>query len=248
MSERNPGNRPDGGPDSPLVYIGSQLVNVDRIAEIALTPERVTVGFAGVPVSDPRARMVLSWQDAQLLLSALDKRQGRDGAWVALPGRLVNIDLAVDVWATQEQVTLISAQPSGRGGPLPRRWPRNEAAPLLAYFRSLAAQGQGLGAGSELGRWIAVGEHLINLDFVTQVRFGSQHVQILFAGLPRFSRSFAYGEATPLLDRLQRAGVLPIEGVRYDPDPGAEAEETSGDEAISLATSRPRRPRRRRWW
>jgi hypothetical protein len=220
VNERLPADKSAGAGSYPrLLYLNHQLVNLDGVAEIALTTEHVTLAFAFVPVAAPHARIMLSWPDAQPLFNALQQGQAHYPAWVALADRIVNLDLAVDVCVTAEEVTLVAAHANAWGGPLPRRWARQDAQPILAYFQQLRLQ-PAAPAAANRSSWAIVGEHLINLALVTQVRFRENQIQMAFAGIPRFARSFAYGEAAQLLERLQHLGVLPIEAVRRRPAGG----------------------------
>jgi hypothetical protein len=237
VNERLPADKPTGAGSYPrLLYLNHQLVNLDGVAEIALTTEHVTLAFAFVPVAAPHARIMLSWQEAQPLFSALQQGQAHYPAWVALTDRIVNLDLAVDVSMTSDEVTLVAAHANAWGGPLPRRWSRSDAQPILAYFHHLRLQPAVPADGANRSSWAAIGEHLINLALVTQVRFRENHIQMAFAGIPRFARSFAYGEAAPLLEHLQHLGVLPIEAVRRRP---------AGGDAQEQGRSKPPARRRR---
>lgn len=224
-----------------LVYVRQQVVNLDRIAEIAVKRGRVTLCFAFARLGEPGARLVLSPAEAEPLLIGL-RQLGPDlSAWVAIEDRLVNLDLVVDIWSTQDEMILVPALPDQSGGPLPRRFPRSAARSLLTYFEQNGGLSQERAAtpGTALPDWVTAGEHLVNLALVSDVRLGTQHIQVVFAGLPHFARSFSYGEARPLIERLQQMGALPIDAMhsatRQDPDGDAES---TGDEP---ATGRRRR-------
>jgi hypothetical protein len=138
---------------------------------------------------------------------------------VALADRLVNLDLVLDVGIAPDQITLISALPDHRGGPLPRRFPRPDMWPLLAYFEQAGVLAGNPGGAPEAGlQWVVAGTHLVNLALVSAIRFGAQEVQLGFAGLPQFARVFPYAEATQLIERLQQLGSLPIDTVPVEDD------------------------------
>src|SRR3712207_3762637 len=125
-----------GGRQPTLLYLKHQVVNLDRIAEISAKRGRVTLCLAFARIGEPGARLSLSPAEAEPLLAVLRQAVLRQAgmhlpAWVPVADRLVNLDLAVDVWIDREQVTLVSALPDQRGGPLPRIFPRAVAQPLL---------------------------------------------------------------------------------------------------------------------
>ena len=200
-----------------LLYLRHQVVNLERIAEISVKRGRgVTLCFAFARLGDPGARLLLPPPEAEALLLALKEARAELPAWVPVADRLINLDLAVDLWVTRDQVTLVPTLPDQRGGPLPRRFPRPVAQPLLAYFEQtnvLFMEGAEPLATDRPG-WVEAGEHLINLALVSGIRFTAQQVQLTFAGLPHFARSFPYAEATVLIERLQQLGALPIDAVR----------------------------------
>jgi hypothetical protein len=212
-----------------LVYVRQQVVNLDRIAEISVKRGRVTLCFAFARLGEPGARLVLSPAEAEPLLIGL-RQVGPDlSAWVAIEDRLVNLDLVVDIWSTQDEIILVPALPDQNGGPLPRSFPRLAARSLLSYFEQNGRLSQDRAAtpGPPLPAWITAGEHLVNLALVSGIRLGAQHIQVVFAGLPHFARSFSYGEARPLIERLQQMGALPIDAMHIatrqdsdgDPEP-----------------------------
>ena len=221
-THRDVGRRPT------LLYLRQQVINLDRIAEISVKRGRITLCFAFARLGEPGARLLLSPTEAEPLLTALQQARAELPGWVAVADRLVNLDLAVDVWGARDQVVLVLALPDQRGGPLPRRFPRPVARPLLAYFKQAGVLAmERTAAGADRPGWVQAGEHLINLALVSDIRFSAQQVQVAFAGLPHFARSFSYEEAMPLIERLQQLGSLPIDAVHAgdlrDPDGAPEA-------------------------
>ena len=233
-----------GGDRKPtLLYLRHQVVNLDRIAEISAKRGRVTLCYAFARLGDPGARLLLSPAEAEALLAALRDARGQLPAWVSVGDRLVNLDLALDVWATADQVTLVPALPDQRGGALPRRFPRPVAEPLLAYFRRADVLPMDHPASSaDRPGWVVAGEHLINLALVSNIRFSAEEVQLSFAGLPHFARSIPYAEARLLLDRLQQLGGLPIDALRVSSvgQPGG-SPDTEDGETLPVPTAGRRR-------
>lgn len=228
-------DRADGGAGRrpALVYLRQQVVNLDRIAEISIKRGRVTLCFAFARLGEPGARLVLSPAEAEPLLIGL-RQIGPDlSSWVAIEDRLINLDQVVDIWSIRDEIILVPALPDQSGGPLPRRFPRPAARALLGYFEQAGrlSQERALAAGTALPGWITAGEHLVNLALVSGIRLGAQHVQLVFAGLPHFARSFSYGEARPLIEQLQHMGALPIDailsasGQAADGDPESQRDE-----------------------
>jgi len=241
----------DGGRRPTLLYLRQQVVNLNRIAEISVKRGRVTLCFAFARLGDPGARLVLAPQEAELLLATLRRAEADLPAWVAIGDRLINLDLAVDVWLARDQVTVVPALPDQRGGPLPRNFPPALVRPLIAYFEHagvLSREGNRNTPAPERPGWVRAGEHLINLALVGGIRFTGQNVQVVFAGLPRFARSFTFVEAAPLLEQLQQLGGLPIDALysrepRRPEDAGAATDD--GLSTGALATTR--RTRFGRW-
>ena len=215
------GMLPGGGRPPALLYLKHHVVNLDRIAEISVNRGRVTLCYAFARLDEPGARLVLTPAEAEPLLAALQAPRTDWPAWVPVADRLVNLDLVLDVGIAPDQLTLISALPDQRGGPLPRRFPRTAMRPLLAYFEQIGVLVGSSVAPPEAGlHWVVAGTHLVNLALVSAIRFGPQEVQLGFAGLPQFARVFSYAEATQLIERLQQLGSLPIDAVPVE-DPGA---------------------------
>ncbi len=219
------------GKRTALLYIQNQVVNLDRIAEISLKRERVALCFAFARINDPGARLFLSPEEAQPLLTYLRSAPEGRHTWVAVADRLFNLDLTADIWIGQAQVRLISALPDQRGSPIPRNFPRQVAQPILSYFREAGVlRVEGKPEAADWSGWVAAGDHLVNLALVSGIRFGTQHVQVSFAGLPKFARSFPYAEAAPLIDRMQQLGILPIEAVHIQDRRGSEGHEQPATE------------------
>ena len=233
-----------------MLYLRHQVVNLDRIAEILVKRGRVTLCFAFARIGDPGARLVLSPMEAEALLAALKHGGANLQAWVAVEDRLINLDLAVDVWIARDQVVVVPALPDQRGGPLPRSFPGPVARPILAYLEQAGMRSMEGAADSAADRpgWVEAGEHLVNLALVSGIRFSAQQVQVVFAGLPHFTRSFSYVEATALIERLQQLGSLPIDAVHLGdglrPDG---APETAGGGAGLVGPAAGRRRRIVRW-
>ncbi len=207
--------RETGSQQSALLYLKHQIVNLDCIAEISVKRDRVTLRYAFARLDEPGARLFLSPGEAEPLLIYLRAARETMPGWVTIADRLVNLDLAADIWVEHDQLQLVLALPDQRGGPLIRSFTRQAGRSILAYFRPRDARA--LESNSIVPfrqhAWVTVGTHLINLALVSGIRFTPQHVNVSFVGLPNFVRVFGDREATPLIERLQQLGVLPIEAV-----------------------------------
>ena len=204
MQDAGAGRRPT------LVFVRQQVVNLDRIAEISFKRGRVTLCFAFARLGETGARLTLAPAEAEPLLTSLRQINPEQSPWVAIEDRLVNLDLVVDIWSTHDELILVPALADQRGGPLPRAFTKTAARSLMAYFEHAGSWPQ---QRLDHPDWVTAGEHLINLALVSGVRLGAQHVQLLFTGLPRFTRNFSYADARALIERLQQSGALPIDAI-----------------------------------
>src|SRR5919202_3630779 len=81
------GTLPGGGRSPALLYLKHHVVNLDRIAEISVKQGRVTLCYAFARLDEPGARLVLTPQEAEPLLAALQTPRADWPAWVPVADR-----------------------------------------------------------------------------------------------------------------------------------------------------------------